>query len=52
MVGRIELTVLYVVVVSMVAKPTGDDGVVLLVLALALAAAAAGAFTWRRRMSA
>lgn len=51
MVGRIELTVLYVVVVSMVAKPTGDDGAVLLVLALVLAAAAAGAFAWRRRMA-
>lgn len=51
MVGRIELAVLYVVVGSMVAKPTGDDGGVLFVLALALAAAVAGAFTWHRRMS-
>ena len=51
MVGRIELAVLYVVVVSMVAKPTGDDGGLLVVLALTLAAAVAGAFMWRRRMS-
>ena len=51
MVGRIELAVLYVVVVSMVAKPTGDDGGLLVVLALALAAAVAGAFMWRRRIS-
>lgn len=51
MVGRIELAVLYVVVASMVVKPTGDDGGVLFVLALLLAAAAAGAFAWRRRMS-
>ena len=51
MVGRIELAVLYVVVGSMVAKPTGDDGGLLVVLALTLAAAVAGAFMWRRRMS-
>ena len=51
MVGRIELTVLYVVVVSMVAKPTGDDGGLLVVLALSLAAALAGALMWRRRMA-
>ena len=51
MIGRIELAVLYVVVVSMVVKPTGDDGGVLFVLALALAATAAAAFAWRRRMS-
>ena len=51
MVGRIELAVLYVVVGSMVAKPTGDDGGMLFVLALILAAAVAGAFTWRGRMS-
>jgi uncharacterized membrane protein len=50
-VGRIELAVLYVVVASMVTKPTGDDGGMLFVLALTLAAATAGAFTWRRRMS-
>ena len=52
MVGRIELAVLYVVVASMVLKPTGDDGGVLFIFALALAAVAAGAFAWRRRMSA
>jgi hypothetical protein len=51
MVGRIELAVLYVVVGSMVVKPTGDDGGLLFVLALTLAAAVAGAFMWRRRMS-
>jgi len=51
MVGRIELAVLYVVVGSMVAKPTGDDGGLLVVLAFALAAAVAGALMWRRRMS-
>jgi uncharacterized membrane protein len=51
MVGRIEVAVLYVVVGSMVVKPTGDDGGLLFVLALTLAAAVAGAFTWRRRMS-
>lgn len=51
MVGRIELAVLYVVVASMVVKPTGEDGGVLVVLALALAAAAAGAFAWRSRIS-
>ena len=51
MVGRIELAVLYVVVVSMVAKPTGDDGGLLVLLALTLAAAVAGAFMWRRRIS-
>ena len=51
MVSRIELAVLYVVVASMVLKPTGDDGDVLFVLALALAGAAAGALAWRRRMS-
>ena len=51
MVGRIELAVLYVVVGSMVVKPTGDDGGLLVVLALTLAAAVAGAFMWRRRMS-
>jgi len=50
-VGRIELAVLYIVVASMVAKPTGDDGGLLVVLALTVAAAVAGAFTWRRRMS-
>jgi hypothetical protein len=49
MVGRIELAVLYVVVASMVVKPTGNDGGVLFVLAIALAAAATGAFMWRRR---
>ncbi len=51
MVGRIELAVLYVVVASMVVKPTGDDGGLLVVLALTLAAAVAGAFMWRRRLS-
>lgn len=51
MVGRIELAVLYVVVASMVAKPTGDDGGVLFVLALILAAVVVGAFAWRVRMS-
>ena len=51
MVGRIELAVLYVVVASMVVKPTGDDGGLLFALALGLAAAVAGAFTWRRRFS-
>ena len=51
MVGRIELAVLYVVVVSMVAKTTGDDGGLLVVLALTLAAAVAGALMWRRRIS-
>jgi uncharacterized membrane protein len=51
MVGRIELAVLYVVVGSMVVKPTGDDGGLLVVLTLTLAAAVAGAFMWRRRMS-
>ena len=47
MVGRIELAVLYVVVASMVAKPTGDDGSLLVVLALTLAAVVAAALTWR-----
>ena len=51
MVGRIELAVLYVVVGSMVVKPTGDDGGLLFVLALTLAAVVTGAFMWRRRMS-
>jgi uncharacterized membrane protein len=51
MVGRIELAVLYVVVASMVAKPTGADGGFLVVLTLALAGAVALAFIWRRRMS-
>jgi uncharacterized membrane protein len=51
MVGRIELAVLYIVVVAMVAKPTGDDGGLLVVLALVLAATAAAAFTWRGRIS-
>lgn len=51
MVGRIELAVLYVVVVSMVAKPTADDGGLLVVLALTLAVAVAGAVMWRRRIS-
>jgi uncharacterized membrane protein len=51
MVGRIELAVLYVVVASMVAKPTGDDGGTLLFLALILAAVVAGAVMWRRRIS-
>ena len=51
MVGRIELAVLYVVVVSMVAKPTGEDGALLVVLALGFAAAVAGAFMWRGRTS-
>lgn len=50
MVGRIELAVLYVVVASMVAKPTGDDAGLLVVLALTVAVAAAGAFIWRRRV--
>ena len=48
MVGRIELVVLYIVVASMVAKPTGDDGGLLVVLALTLAATVAGAVMWRR----
>ena len=52
MVGRIELAVLYIVVASMVIKPTGDDGAVLFVLALILSAASAGAFAWRKRLSA
>ena len=52
MVGRMELAVLYVVVASMVAKPTGDDAGLLVVFALTLAAAVAGAFMWRRRVSA
>ena len=43
MVGRIELAVLYVVVASMVIKPTGEDGAVIFVLVLILSAAAAGA---------
>ena len=51
MVGRIELAVLYVVVASMVLKPTSEDGVLLFVVALALGAATAGAFVWRSRMS-
>ena len=51
MVSRIELAVLYVVVVAMVVKPTGDDGGLLFIVALALAAAVAGALMWRRRMS-
>ena len=50
MVGRIELGVLYVVVASMVIKPTGGDGAVLFVLVLVLSAAAAGALAWRRRL--
>lgn len=52
MVGRIELAVLYIVVVSMVTKPTGDDGALLVALALTLVAAVAGASAWRMRMSA
>ena len=51
-VGRIELALLYIVVVSMVAKPTGDDGALLIVLALVLAAVVAGALSLRRRISA
>jgi uncharacterized membrane protein len=51
MVGRIELTVLYIVVATMVLKPTGDDGGVLVAFALALATATAAAFMWRRRMA-
>jgi LPXTG-motif cell wall-anchored protein len=52
MVGRIELAVLYVVVASMVIKPTGDDGAVLFALVLLVSAAAAGALAWRRRLAA
>jgi uncharacterized membrane protein len=52
MVGRIELAVLYIVVASMVIKPTGEDGAVLFALVLVLSAAAAGAFGWRKRLSA
>ena len=51
MVGRIELAVLYVVVASMVIKPTGEDGAVLVVLVLLLSAVAAGALAWRRRLA-
>lgn len=50
MVGRIELTVLYVVVASMVAKPTGDDVGLLVALALVPVLAAVAAFAWRRRV--
>jgi hypothetical protein len=49
MVGRIELTVLYIVVASMVAKPTGDDIGLLAVLALVLLAASTAAFIGRRQ---
>jgi len=52
MVGRIELAVLYVVVASMVIKPTGDDGGTLFVFALALGAVTAAAFAWRGRLTA
>jgi hypothetical protein len=52
LVGRIELAVLYVVVASMVIKPTGDDGAVLFAFVLLLSAAAAGALVWRRRLTA
>ena len=51
MVGRIELVILYIVVASMVIKPTGDDGGALVLFALILAVTAAGAFAWRERMS-
>lgn len=52
MVGRIELAVLYVVVATMVAKPTGEDGALLIAFALALSAVAVAAFAWRRRVQA
>jgi hypothetical protein len=51
MVGRIELTVLFIVVASMVVKPTGDDTGVLIGMALVLAAVTAWAFAWRGRIS-
>lgn len=49
-VGRIELGVLYLVVASMVLKPTGDDGAVLVAFALILAAIVAGSVAWRGRV--
>lgn len=52
LVGRIELSVLYVVVASMVIKPTGEDGAVLFALVLVVSAAVAGAFGLRKRLSA
>ncbi len=52
MVGRMELAVLYIVVASMVIKPTGEDGAVLFALVLILSAAIAGALLWRGRLSA
>ncbi len=50
-VGRIELSVLFIVVASMVAKPTGDDAGLLIAMALVLVAVTAGAMAWRGRIS-
>lgn len=52
MVGRMELAVLYVVVATMVIKPTGDDAAVLIVYGVVLATVVAAALAWRRRMAA
>jgi hypothetical protein len=43
--------VLFIVVASMVVKPTGDDTGVLIGMALVLAAVTAWAFAWRGRIS-
>ncbi|HYH61443.1 MAG TPA: DUF2269 family protein [Solirubrobacterales bacterium] len=51
MVGRIELVILFIVVASMVIKPTGDDGGVLIILATVLAVVCVAALAWRARMS-
>ncbi len=51
MVGRIELVILFIVVASMVIKPTGDDGGVLIILATVPAVLAVAALAWRERMS-
>lgn len=51
MVGRIELAVLYVVVASMVSKPTGDDVALLVVMAAFLVAVTAASLMWRSRLA-
>lgn len=50
-VGRIELAVLYVVVATMIIKPSGDDGLVLFGFVLALGLVTAAALAWHRRVA-
>ncbi|UJA20728.1 DUF2269 family protein [Thermoleophilia bacterium SCSIO 60948] len=50
LVGRVELAILYVVVVAMVTKPAAGDSVLFFAMAILVGGAALGSFAWRNRV--